>query len=410
MPRGGVGRLASLARRVQRLGRNFGVNFPLGRQYRSKSRSTGVPEPDDDEAILETDETDEADGAEDGDPTPTAAICLLRLKDKTDEAKFASFLCARCAPVYWGLVLLARCACLFGLAPTGVGQSGPGQALTAIMVCGTTTLFFVPPATRRKWVDRTPWLILGQLMTTYAIRAWRLAHMPLDYDVDDEMREILEYFATDAFRVHMAVSGLSLPLICGGAPGFQALFLGLNIVCASATSWFVGLGGRDTTMIAKLFALNFVAVVAGNGLVYGVLKPLWVSGSLSTNEADLQRRIDQLTNEKERITWEWQLDAMRTREAEDERAARRREWHVSEPSGSSDADRGHVVDIDRAGTTDGGDSERTAKTPGAARLGNYRGLDDGRSDRSAKNPGPAFGGLLLGDLQLLPSCGDLTDV
>ena len=321
----------------------FGATLAGRGVDRLKSRSTGAPEPDD-AAVVDTGTAPSRRGSwDDGDDSPPRASCAFRLADASAEAAFAKLLRERCVAVYWALILAARCGEVCRLAPTGVGGGVLDRLLTAALVAATAAFAAAPASKRRAWVDRSPRIILGHVLVKYAIRLWRVGHFAETYDVDGEVRRIYEFLDSDANLVYTVVAGVALPLICGASLRFQALFVGLNAACGLGTASLVG---PDVPRIARAFALWLGAVGGGNGLVFGVLKPLWLSGAVSTSRGDLQRRVDQLANEKERITWEWQLDAMRNRE--------RKKPESDAASSSSDA------------AHDDAASQRSTKSPGGA--------------------------------------------
>ena len=98
-----------------------------------------------------------------------------------------------------------------------------------------------------------------------------------------------------------------MPLTCSGEAKFQAAFVGENL---GASLGLIRVAGADPRRFAPQLGAWTAAVVASNVCVYGVLKPLWMRAQARVT-SDLRQRVEQLGREKERVTWEWQLDVSR---------------------------------------------------------------------------------------------------
>ena len=107
--------------------------------------------------------------------------------------------------------------------------------------------------------------------------------------------------------------GFFMPLTCSGEVKVQCLFVCENLGASLA---LIRIGGADPRRFTLQFSTWAAAVLVSNGAIYGVLKPLWMRAQVSSDDR-LKRRVEQLSREKERITWEWQLDTMRSRGRDD---------------------------------------------------------------------------------------------
>ena len=115
------------------------------------------------------------------------------------------------------------------------------------------------------------------------------------------------------YYVFMFLLGFFLPLTCSGEVRFQSFFACVNVGSSLAV---IRVAGGDPRRVSPQIAVWAAAILVSNGAIYGVLKPLWMRAQVSSDDR-LKRRVEQLSREKERITWEWQLDTMRSRGRDD---------------------------------------------------------------------------------------------
>ena len=102
--------------------------------------------------------------------------------------------------------------------------------------------------------------------------------------------------------------GVCLSLIFSRNVGFQVLYVCTNAGLSVAVGRAAGANASDH-YLAPLIAWA-ASAAGGNAFIFAVLKPTWVKAQRAGNPA-LERRVDELSREKARVAWEWQLDVAR---------------------------------------------------------------------------------------------------
>ena len=102
--------------------------------------------------------------------------------------------------------------------------------------------------------------------------------------------------------------GVCLSLIFSRNVGFQVLYVCTNAGLSVAVGRAAGANALDH-YLAPLLAWA-ASAAGGNAFIFAVLKPTWVKAQRAGNPA-LERRVDELSREKARVAWEWQLDVAR---------------------------------------------------------------------------------------------------
>jgi hypothetical protein len=264
------------------------------------------------------------------DPTPGPSACpegrdplcdddaltlfRARLADG-DEVEFARHLRTRCIHSYWLLISAARLAETVGELRTGVGRGTFDLPLT--ITCLALWLFFAidsrAPASdesvSRKIVDLSHYLVLAYMSVRHALMLVYLMGLSESQGAE-ERRNLYECSARPAYYAFCFLLGFFMPLTCSGEAKFQAAFVGENL---GASLGLIRVAGADPRRFAPQLGAWTAAVVASNVCVYGVLKPLWIRAQARVT-SDLRQRVEQLGREKERITWELQLEAKRSRD------------------------------------------------------------------------------------------------
>ena len=293
--------LAGLPRRVA--GRVAGKHY--------FKASTGVPEPPGahDVNFLEGQAAGECDDDDDG------SCFRARLADVGDEVEFARHLRTRCVHAYWLLLSAARVAETAGRLSSGVGRGALGAAWT--VACVAFWLYVsLSRDVGRRIVDRAHVLVLVYISVNHALRLVYVYGLD-EAAMEEERRKFYECISHPLYYVFMFLLGFFLPLTCSGEVRFQSFFACVNVGSSLAV---IRVAGGDPRRVFPQIAVWAAAILVSNGAIYGVLKPLWMRAQVSSDDR-LKRRVEQLSREKERITWEWQLDTMRSRGRDDGDAA-----------------------------------------------------------------------------------------
>ena len=109
----------------------------------------------------------------------------------------------------------------------------------------------------------------------------------------------------DTYLVEVLVQcwiSFTFPMLSASA-AFQAAFHMWNAMSTAVIARLVG-DDLDWMTITAPFVVSLVANLAGNALVHGFLMPIWMRA-----RADLQIRVVQLSDEKERLVWEQEIAA-----------------------------------------------------------------------------------------------------
>ena len=244
------------------------------------------------------------------------ALTLFRARlADGDEVEFARHLRTRCIHPYWLLISAARLAETVGQLRTGVGRGTFDLPLT--ITCLALWLFFAidsrAPASdesaSRKIVDLSHYLVLAYMSVCHALMLVYLMGLSESQGAE-ERRNLYECIARPAYYAFCFLLGFFMPLTCSGEATFQAVFVGENL---GASLGLIRVAGADPRRFAPQLGTWTAAVVASNVCVYGVLKPLWMRAQARVT-SDLRQRVEQLGREKERITWELQLETNRSRD------------------------------------------------------------------------------------------------
>lgn len=275
--------------------------------FRSSSGSSGVPEPvpEGHAVTFEDSYRVAADGDDDRDIDNDIACCEFTLPDAGDERRFERMLSRRVFLFYWLVCVFARLAESANVLSSGLGVSLPGQLWTAIFVlCSSAAV--TEPSFRAACEARAHYLMAGYMLTNHLVRVV-LLHSLSDDKRDVHVRRVYASMRTPLFYLFTVLIGFCLAFIGCGKPRFQAAFTAAHL----ALSFLVTrAAGADFGPQGPMWLAWAVTLCAANGLVYGVLKPLWLRSRRGANEA-LKCRVEQLGREKERVVWEWQLDVSR---------------------------------------------------------------------------------------------------
>lgn len=275
--------------------------------FRSSSGSSGVPEPvpEGHAVTFEDSYRVAADGDDDRDIDNDIACCEFTLPDAGDERRFERMLSRRVFLFYWLVCVFARLAESANVLSSGLGVSLPGQLWTAIFVlCSSAAV--TEPSFRAACEARAHYLMAGYMLTNHLVRVV-LLHSLSDDKRDVHVRRVYASMRTPLFYLFTVLIGFCLAFIGCGKPRFQAAFTAAHLALSFLVTRAAGaaFGPQGPMWLAWAITL-----CVANGLVYGVLKPLWLRSRRGANEA-LKCRVEQLGREKERVVWEWQLDVSR---------------------------------------------------------------------------------------------------
>ena len=270
------------------------------------SLSSGVPEPVPEDHVVTFGESNRVAVSRSRDDDDVACFAFT-LPDAGDDRRFDLLLRRRVVAFWWLLCVVARLAESTNIVNSGLGNSAASQIWTAALVVSASVTATAPPPFQAACLERAHHISLAYTLVTHFVRLLRV------YELSDAAREVeirVVYASirrSPIYYVLIVLQGFCVAFVCNGRLAFQALYVMLHLSISFAVT---RAAGADFDEVAPSAFAWVVAVVAANGVVYGVLKPLWLRAQRGANEA-LKKRVEQLGREKERIVWEWQLDVSR---------------------------------------------------------------------------------------------------
>ena len=224
-----------------------------------------------------------------------------------DERRFERLLRRRVALFYWLLLVALRLFESSRYVTSGVGSHVSGAAWTALFVAASTAAATASPVTRAYCLARAHYALYAYLLTNHSLRLIRNATLD-DAEREAEVARVASYLHHPLNYVVVLCHGVCLSLIFSRNVGFQVLYVCTNASLSVAVGRAAGANALDH-YLAPLLAWA-ASVAAGNAFIFAVLKPTWVKAQRAGNPA-LERRVDELSREKARVAWEWQLDVAR---------------------------------------------------------------------------------------------------
>ena len=279
------------------------------RRYKHSDSSCGMPESVPEDHVATFDESNRvavATGRDDDDDDDVPA-CAFRLPDASDERRFAHALRRRAFVFWWLLCVAARLAESTGVVESGLGTSAASRHFTAMFMIFSSGAATAGKRFQRACLERTHLIALAYMLLSHFVRVVRISGLS-DGEREFQMRWLYATLrSSPAYYVMTALQGFCVAFMCDGHLAFQAFYAALHVGVCVAVSNFAGADFRE---VAPSVALWVASIAAGNGVTFCALKPLWFRAQRGASEA-LKRRVAQLGREKERVTWEWQLDVSR---------------------------------------------------------------------------------------------------